>query len=177
MGFPDLQDGRPPGGGAAAGPRPAGRSGAHRRSATSPQKQWPAAPAVAGPQDRSQGLAITREEPGAGRRAAPQPGAHRSGARRGPLRGFPPAPGQPDPVYPPGQFSPWNRASTRSAWLGIARTGGAAADADPGYSALAVSDAAADLTSTQTLAVIEDEPPPGPSPPVRAGRDWGSHTG
>jgi hypothetical protein len=191
MGFPDLQDGRPPADGAAAGPRPLGRSGAHRRSATSPQKQpWPAAPAVTGPQDRppapgrtgtgpqdgSPGLAITREAPGT-RRAVPQPGAHRSGARGGPLRGFPPAPGQPDPVYPPGQFSPWNRASTRSAWLGIARTGGAGADADPGYSALAVSDAAADLTSTQTLAVIDDEPPAGPSLPVRAGRDWGSHTG
>ncbi len=269
MGFPDLQDGRPPPGGAGAeqtsgpvpadtpdedtaghpppepgtevpprratstaGPRPAGRAGAHRRSVTSPQKQpWPAAPTVTGPQDRSQsptrtvtsqrdgapgprrppgdgppvaggpaatgpqashgrrpgpsadgldedgGLAITREAPGTRRRTAPQSGTHPGGARRGPLRGFPPAPGQPDPVYPPGQFSPWNRASTRSAWLGIAGTGGGTADTDPGYSALAVSDAAADLTSTQSWAVIDDEPPPNPSLPARGGRDWGSHTG
>jgi len=80
-------------------------------------------------------------------------------------------------VYPPGQFSLWNRASTRSAWLGIAGTGSGSADSDPGYSALAVSDAAADLTSTQTWAVIDDEPPQNPSPPPRGGRDFGSHTG
>jgi hypothetical protein len=80
-------------------------------------------------------------------------------------------------VYPPGQFSGWNRASTRSAWLGIAGTGGGTADTDPGYSALAVSDAAADHTSTQTWAVIDDEPPPNPSLPARGGRDWDSRTG
>jgi hypothetical protein len=234
MGFPDLQDGRRPRGGAGAeltsgpvpaempdedtagyrppeagtdvaprpagspaGSRPAGRSGAHRRSPASPQKQpWPAAPTVTGPQGRPpaprrtgtgpqdeswpsgapSGLAITRDAPGSRRSTAPQAGAHRSAERRGPLHGFPPAPGQPDPVYPPGQFSPWNRASTRSAWLGIASSGGGAAEADPGYTALAVSDAAADLTSTQTWAVIDDEPPD-PSFPPRSGRDWGSHTG
>ena len=255
MGFPDLQDGRPPRDGAGAeltsgpvpaeipvedttgyhppvagtgvapprangtaGSRPAGRSGAHRRSVTSPQQQpWPAAPTVTAP-DRSQapsrtgtgprdqswpsspppggpqtrsplagpavaaqagedgGPAITREAPGTRRSTAPQACPHRSGARRGPLRGFPPAPGQPDPVYPPGQFSPWNRASTRTAWLGIAGTGGGAAEADPVYSALAVSDAAADLTSTQTWAAIDSEPPSNPSLPARADRDWGSHT-
>ena len=269
MGFPDLQDGRPPPGGAGAeltsgpvaaevpddhpagypapepgtevppwratstaGSRPAGRAGAHRRSVTSPQKKpWPAAPTVTGTQDRSQspsrtvtspgdgspplrrppgdgrpaadgptatepqarhgrrpgpspdgldedgGLAITREAPGTRRRTAPQSGTHPGGARRGPLRGFPPAPGQPDPVYPPGQFSSWNRASTRSAWLGIAGTGGGSADTDPGYSALAVSDAAADVTSTQTWAGIDDEAPQNPSLPPRGGRDWGSHPG
>jgi hypothetical protein len=149
----------------------------------------PAAPATTGPQsrhgrrpgpsadglDEGGGLAITREAPGTRRRTAPQAGTHPSGTRRGPLRGFPPAPGQPDPVYPPGQFSPWNRASTRSAWLGIAGTGGGPADTDPGYSDLAVSDAAADLTATQAWGV-DDEPPQNPSPP-RGGRDWGSHTG
>lgn len=271
MGFPDLQDGRPPTGGAGAeltsgpvpaelpdedttghpppvpgtqvpprratstaGSRPTGRTGAHRRSVTSAQKQpWPAAPAVTGPQDRPQspgrtvasprdgspdarrplgdgrpvaggpaapattgpqarhgrppgpsadgldedgGLAITREAPGTRGRTAPQAGTQRGGARRGPLRGFPPTPGQPDPVYPPGQFSAWNRASTRSAWLGIAGPGGGSADTDPGYSALAVSDAAADLTSTQTWAAIDDQPP-NPSLPARDGRDWGSHAG
>ncbi len=33
---------------------------------------------------------------------------------RGPVRGFPPAPGAPDPVYPPGQFSPWNAPALRA---------------------------------------------------------------
>ncbi len=28
---------------------------------------------------------------------------------QGPARGFPPAPGQPPPLYPPGQFAAWNR--------------------------------------------------------------------
>src|SRR5215472_4769897 len=207
MGFPDLQDGRPPPGGAGAeltsgpvptempdehtaghpppgsstaGPPPAGRTGAHRRSVTSPQRQpWPAAPTVTGPQDRSQspsrtvasprdGSPAPRRPPGDGRPMA-------GGDRRGPLRGFPPAPGQPDPVYPPGQFSPWNRASTRSAWLGIAGAGGGSTDTDPGYSDLAVSDAAADLTATQAWGVADD-PPQNPSPPARGGRDWGSHT-
>jgi hypothetical protein len=287
MGFPDLQDGRPPrdsagaelasgpvpaetpdedttgyrppapGTGVAAprangtaGSRPAGRSGAHRRSVAGPQRQpWPAAPTVTGARDRSQPpsrggtgpqdqlqppsravagpqdqswlssppgggrglpaappvtgppatgpqarhgrrpgpaadgldedgrLAITREAPTTRRGTAPQAGPDRTGARRGPLRGFPPPPGQPGPVYPPGQFSPWNRASTRAAWLGIARAGGGAAEADPGYSALAVSDAAADLTSTQTWAAIGDEPPANPSFPVRAGNQGTSHTG
>ena len=229
MGFPDLQDGRPPRDRAgaeltsgpvpaempdedttgyrppapgtavapprangAAGSRPAGRSGAHRRSVASPPRQtWPAAPTVTGAPDRSPppsraatgaqdqlpppGLAITREAPGTRRSTAPPAGPDRSGGRRGPLRGFPPPPGQPGPVYPPGQFSPWNRASTRAAWLGIAGAEGGAAEADPGYSALAVSDAAADLTSTQTWATIDGEPPPDQSFPARA--DWGSRTG
>ena len=38
-----------------------------------------------------------------------------------------------------------------------------------------MSDAAADLTATQTWAVIDDEPPVGPSAALRASRDWGSH--
>jgi hypothetical protein len=151
----------------------------------------PAAPAMAAPQarhgrrpgssadglDEDGGLAITREAPGTRHRAAPQTGTHPGGAGRGPLRGFPPGPGQPGPVYPPGQFSAWNRASTRSAWLGIAGSGGGTTDTDPGYPALAVSDAAADLTSTQGWAVIDDEPPPNPSLPARDGRDGGAHTG
>ena len=38
-------------------------------------------------------------------------GAMTGTAAKGPVRGFPPAPGQPPPVYPPGQFSAWNRAA------------------------------------------------------------------
>src|SRR6202035_3730463 len=58
-------------------------------------------------------------------------------AGRGPLRGFPPAPGAPDPGYPPGQASWPNVASER------------------GYSLLAVSDPSADMTATQTWAVLD----------------------
>jgi hypothetical protein len=54
-------------------------------------------------------------------------------------------------------------------------SGPADAEADPGYSALALSDAAADLTATQTWAVIDDEPPPSPTAVPAARRDWGSH--
>ena len=106
---------------------------------------------------------------------------------KGPVRGFPPTPGQPPPLYPPGQFAAWNRmsppagdsrAGTRprtspdpsggaGAWAssgltgqpgqaryGESEPGGQAYE--PGYSALAVSDPAADVTSTQTWQAIGD---------------------
>ena len=151
-------------------------------------------------------------------------GASGGAAGKGPIRGFPPAPGQPPPLYPPGLFSAWNRASGQSGngydgaasdvWLamrdpetagpGVA-AGAAFADgvpsdtgypdpgypdaaysdtgypgagtaepgppggtdqfavpgfADPGYSdpdyaALAVSDPAADVTSTQSWGAVD----------------------
>jgi hypothetical protein len=85
-------------------------------------------------------------------------------------------PGQPEPVYPPGEFSPWNRPSVRAAWLGISRLGDSHGDqeAEPGYAALAVSDPSADLTATQTWAAIEDDPR-GDWPVSGAARDWRSH--
>jgi hypothetical protein len=107
-------------------------------------------------------------------------GAAGGTAGKGPVRGFPPAPGQSAPVYPPGQFSAWNQASGRTreeppgnravkdARPAAASAGGtgkdawpAAASAEHGYAAphysvLAVSDPAADATSTQTWAVIDD---------------------
>src|SRR6202020_3131412 len=61
----------------------------------------------------------------------------------GPVRGFPPAPGAPDPVYPPGQVSPWNASALRAA-SAAGRAGLAArpesGSSQPGYSQLAVSD-------------------------------------
>jgi hypothetical protein len=136
-------------------------------------------------------------------------GSAGSAATKGPVRGFPPAPGQPPPLYPPGQFSAWNRtagpvtgeqAAVREPGLPMAgsqagadrgtagygspgyrgpeqadepgyadagqRTGpGPAADGpgeypgaefEPGYSVLAVSDPAADVTSTQTWGAVAD---------------------
>jgi hypothetical protein len=102
---------------------------------------------------------------------------------RGPVRGFPPAPGAPDPVYPPGQFSPWNAPALRT--VGAAGRPGLAAGSgpdpsEPGYSLLAVSDPSADATATQTWAVLDDallgewsaapaRSGPGESPPPGAG--------
>ena len=88
---------------------------------TGPQAPYQARPDDPG--DAPPGVAITREPPGARRSAPQQASSPRDGGRGGPIRGYPPRPGQPDPVYPPGQFSSWNRASTRAAWLGV--TGGA----------------------------------------------------
>ena len=81
---------------------------------------------------------------------------------RGPVRGYPPAPGAPNPVYPPGQFSPWNTPALRTA--SVAGRAGAGAGLDgtgvdeeqPEYSLLAVSDPSADATATQTWTVLDD---------------------
>ena len=138
---------------------------------------------------------------GSGPYVAGQYGSAGSATGKGPIRGFPPAPGQPPPLYPPGPFSAWNRAPwpgdngygdpgavapdivgpDPAAWLapdseapgpagpgepepGPAYPGPGYADdgyspagyADPDYSALAVSDPAADVTSTQAWGVVDD---------------------
>jgi hypothetical protein len=82
-------------------------------------------------------------------------------------------PGQPGPVYPPGQFSVWNRPSARASWLGMNSEGLRDTEAEPGYSILATSDPAADATVTQTWAVIDEAG--GWSPPPLA-RDVSAHT-
>jgi hypothetical protein len=81
-------------------------------------------------------------------------------------------PGQPGPVYPPGQFSSWNKPSVRTSWLG-ANGGGADLEAEPGYSALAISDPSADATTTQTWAAIDDS---GAWSPPPLARDVSAHT-
>jgi hypothetical protein len=120
---------------------------------------------------------------------APRPGSGYGwaggAASKGPVRGFPPAPGQPPPLYPPGQFSAWNHTSWAEAdgqaddagaglpWgaadqsvldhagTGYVATAGAAGGEqpdtsfEPGYSDLAVSDPAADATSTQTWGAVD----------------------
>lgn len=140
---------------------------------------------------------------------AGQYGSAGGAAGKGPIRGFPPAPGQPPPLYPPGPFSAWNQAAwpddngyadpgvtgpdsgawpaadrgtPGSAGPGPAGRGGAepgypspayadddvgyaqaaypdAGYAEPDYSALAVSDPSADVTSTQTWGVVDDDAP------------------
>ena len=107
-----------------------------------------------------------------GRGAVTRSGSPR---RKGPIRGYPPLPGQPGPVYPPGQFSAWNRPSVRASWLGVDRPGGTSweSEAEPGYSVLATSDPSADETTTQTWAAIDDAG--GWSPPEPR-RDLSSHT-
>src|SRR5215472_5365468 len=138
---------------------------------------------------------------GSGPYVAGQYGSAGSATGKGPIRGFPPAPGQPPPLYPPGPFSAWNRAPwpgdngygdpgavgpdivgpDTGAWLapdseapgsagpgepeyGPAYPGPGYADdgyspagyADQDYSALAVTDPAADVTSTQAWGVVDD---------------------
>ncbi len=88
---------------------------------------------------------------------------------KGPVRGYPPAPGQPPPVYPPGQFAAWNRGRTGGPAPSQPRpTAGETpqrpsryyappdGDTDPGYSLLAVSDPAADVTDTQTWKAVAE---------------------
>jgi hypothetical protein len=105
-------------------------------------------------------------------------------AGKGPVRGYPPGPGQPPPMYPPGQFASWNRSQAgrpaprhgqpdsgrhqaqqswqaagpepgRPAGSGYYGRGGGS-ETEPGYSMLAVSDPAADVTSTQTWQAVGD---------------------
>jgi hypothetical protein len=183
---PGYRSQRPDGGAAAGGPgsgsRPGGgRTGAGRHGTGGPAA-WPGSAAEAT-------------------------------VSKGPVWGFPPAPGQPAPLYPPGQFAAWNRMSAARGAIAGSRPGGHAAgrpgdgavagaygtgrprggsysdsgyrtdgyaadgygadgyDAggygadghgdevyQPDYSALAVSDPAADVTSTQTWQVISDSP-------------------
>ena len=54
----------------------------------------------------------SRRNPAHARPAAAAPGRRGAvaGGDKGPVRGFPPAPGQPPPQYPPGPFAAWNRA-------------------------------------------------------------------
>jgi len=84
-------------------------------------------------------------------------------------------PGQPGPVYPPGQFSVWNRPSVRASWLGMNGNGDGLRDseAEPGYSILATSDPSADSTVTQTWAIIDEAGGWSPPPPAR---DVSAHT-
>jgi hypothetical protein len=84
------------------------------------------------------GYDASRTEPPGGTAAGPRmssPGTTwygstaGGGAGKGPVRGYPPVPGQPPPVYPPGQFAAWNRPRA-----GEARAGetGQAAGLPPG---------------------------------------------
>jgi len=137
-------DAAPPPGAAAAGPRPGDAA-------------FPDRPLA--------------DDGGAGQPAGAPPAAMPYGtaggtADKGPVRGFPPPPGQARPVYPPGQFSAWNQvagelrqrnpgsAEARDAWPVAAPA--EHGFAEPDYSVLAVSDPAADATITQTWAVVDD---------------------
>jgi hypothetical protein len=122
---------------------------------------WPGGPAAEG--DRVP-AASGAAQPGSIPPGSAFYGAAGGTAGKGPVRGFPPAPGQPGPVYPPGQFSAWNRApggamagrAGRTAWpTAVTAEHGYA---EPDYAVLAVSDPAADATATQTWAVADDRP-------------------
>lgn len=208
---------RSPGGSARSGARQAGpATGAGPDGAvggTRPAGAGPAGGPGAGSSVFAPGYDASRPGSGpprggeAGR--SPWYGSAADGAAgKGPVRGYPPAPGQPSPMYPPGQFAAWNRGRDgrartapgpdgrtaddsgqppadrprtsadqggrgpqQSSWQS-APAGSAAGsryygrddgygrdedgDAEPGYSMLAVSDPAADVTSTQTWQAVGD---------------------
>ena len=89
-------------------------------------------------------------------------------AGRGPIRGFPPAPGQPPPLYPPGQFAAWNRPDGRvavadpdSAWPAAPGSDWSQDRPWPAEDALAVSEPSADVTATGTWRTFSDGPDDG----------------
>ncbi len=206
---------------------PGRRKGPGGRNAASGQPAGPGQPAPAGSSLFVPGYAGERPASDTGRQAAVLAsggwhGAMTGTAAKGPVRGFPPAPGQPPPIYPPGQFSAWNRparppADGQAGRRRPGRDGRAATDrpgpgsddsagpwppapgyadpghdssgyaspgygepgygepgygqrshadpgytdpgyTDPGYSVLAVSDPAADVTATQSWAVVDASP-------------------
>ena len=125
----------------------------------------------------------------AGGSPAGHPPWHGSSAGKGPVRGYPPLPGQPMPMYPPGQFAAWNRRdparARHAAQDGPQGSGYYAADTEPhtepSYSMLAVSDPAADVTSTQTWLAVGDgratgtwEAPARPAAPRPPGSERGT---
>ena len=96
-------------------------------------------------------------------------------AGRGPIRGFPPAPGQPPPLYPPGQFAAWNRPDGRvavadpdSAWPAAPGSDWSQDRPWPADDALAVSEPSADVTATGTWRTFSDAPGRRHLEPVRA---------
>jgi hypothetical protein len=158
----------------------ADQSASRRRSERSDPDQSSQDPAVFGP-----GYGRGRDRgPDGGAPGPARSGWHGSAAGRGPVRGYPPLPGQPPPMYPPGQFAAWNQRGEGQAagpaaggpagpgpgtgrGPGAADSGGPGADSgyygrdsgahtEPGYSVLAVSDPAADVTSTQTWQAVGD---------------------
>jgi hypothetical protein len=142
----------------------AGQPSGRRRGASEPDAQPGRRHGAASGQSGdsvlfSPGYRDSQQPSGAGDAEPGRYGRAGGTAGKGPLRGFPPAPGQPAPLYPPGQFSAWNQASMPG--RGGDRPAGAPAGADggfqdAGYSALAVSDPAADVTSTQTWGAVSD---------------------
>jgi hypothetical protein len=67
-------------------------------------EDWPGQQYAAAPWDEEAGYGDTTYA------------SHQTGPQGGPARGFPPAPGQPDPVYPQGDFDSWNDAPGGSHW-------------------------------------------------------------
>ena len=117
-------------------------------------------------------------------------------AGRGPIRGFPPAPGQPPPLYPPGQFAAWNRpdagvavADPDSAWPATPGSDWGQDRPWPSDEALAVSEPSADATTTGTWRAYAETPDgawgPAAGPaaatngldPAAAGGGWPSGAG
>jgi len=122
---------------------PSGRSAPARPGPGATDQPTPGDPSVFAP-----GYSTGRAGGRASGRASARGGADHYGstggaANKGPIRGFPPAPGQPPPLYPPGQFSAWNRTPrsggdaldaagpASGAWSALSGAGGSVATAPP----------------------------------------------
>jgi hypothetical protein len=93
-------------------------------------------------------------------------------AGRGPVRGFPPAPGQAPPLYPPGQFAAWNRADGSATDGHVADGGVAVASPDSAWPAPPGSDWGQDLPWP-----ADDAPPAGgPADDGTSTGTWPTHS-
>jgi hypothetical protein len=84
-------------------------------------EDWPGQQYAAAPWDEEAGYGDTAY---ASHQTGPQP-------QGGPARGYPPAPGQPNPVYPHGDFDSWNEAPGGDQWQDQAGGDWGQADAEP----------------------------------------------
>ncbi|HYY17448.1 MAG TPA: hypothetical protein VE864_01310, partial [Streptosporangiaceae bacterium] len=85
-------------------------------------EDWPGQQYAAAPWDEEAGYGDTTY---ASHQTGPQP-------QGGPARGYPPAPDQPNPVYPQGDFDSWNDAPGGDHWQGQ-QYAAAPWDDDDGY--------------------------------------------
>ncbi len=157
---------RPPGGRPAGGPRTgrpqSGRTATSRSSCRATAASGRAPRRAAGPGRRH------RSRHGRPRRWATRLAEARSGASR--------RPGQPPPLYPPGQFAAWNRpdgqvavADPDSAWPAAPGSDWSQDRPWPAEDALAVSEPSADVTATGTWRTYSDDPDDGTWGPPRGG--------
>lgn len=120
--------------------------------------------------DATAGFGWTEDDPSAAAWPGGVPGG-RGQARRSAsnaVRGFPPVPGEPLPVYPPGPFEAWNRVQEKAALSAPSRAGRGGTDPEPNQVASATI-TPDEFDTDYSLPAIKD-PVPGAVVEVDAGR-------